>query len=253
MRCVNCGNELEPGSRFCVNCGTPVGQGQQTSAPGTAPGQGVSPGSMGGMNAPQKAVVRQKSKKMSPAIIVVIIVVIVGVMAAAGYGIGRFVLSDDPGSDTKTSESKESTKDEEKSEKEDSSSGEDADQEEFTLEGVDKDNVADYDNILSKSKYKSFNDGDFSFIYPIGFFNNVEKTTDGETVKYDFTSTDENTELVYEKTPEQGISENTIISLSEGKNTELYDVDFYPYKIGKPYLGTNEKLKGKKFQGYSLF
>lgn len=231
MRCTNCGSEIQPGSRFCVNCGAPV---EQNAAPAGMPG---------GMPAPQRAVVRQK-KKMSPAILALIIVGVVGVMAAAGFFIGKYVLNDDPGSDKTASESKdvakEDSSDSKDAAKEDSSDSKEStaekteDQETFP-EGVNKNNVTDYDNILDKSKYTSYKDPDFSFLYPIGFFNNFQKIENGDSIKYQFTGTDPSTELTYEKRPEKGNPKDTIIKLSQEAYTRLYDVDdpvngCYPYR-----------------------
>ena len=41
MRCLNCGNALPDGARFCGNCGTPVGGTPADGAPGRIPGNGL--------------------------------------------------------------------------------------------------------------------------------------------------------------------------------------------------------------------
>lgn len=41
MRCLNCGNALPDGARFCGNCGTPVGGTPADGAPGRIPGNGM--------------------------------------------------------------------------------------------------------------------------------------------------------------------------------------------------------------------
>ena len=87
MKCVHCGNELMPGSKFCTNCGTPVSEpvtpvpspntgssqdpmGNWPASEFTAPPENSSPGSVaeeisaaGGSvpSAPQSAPVYQES------------------------------------------------------------------------------------------------------------------------------------------------------------------------------------------------
>lgn len=189
MRCTNCGSEIQPGSKFCVNCGAPA---EQNAAPAGMPG---------GMPAPQKAVVRQK-KKMSPAILALIIVGVVGVMAAAGFFIGKYVLNDDPGSDKTASESKDVAK-EDSSDSEESTADKNEEQETkdvFKLVGVEEGNAANYDVLKQKKNYKKCDkDEDFSFLYPMGFFSQVKKEESGDRVTYKFLAKDNATEIIYEK------------------------------------------------------
>ena len=245
MRCNNCGSEISPDVKFCTNCGAPVAGGpaaqtEQSAQPGSsAQYQSAQPDPstpyQSDPGAPT-AVVRQKSNKKSPLVIALIIVGVVAVMAAAGFGIGRLIAGSD--SDTTVSESKDSGSDSSKSADSDSDSEESENDVMKDFPGVDKDNKVNYRIMLNKSTYKTYNDGDFSFLYPKGFFNNVTKDEYSGKTTYTFTGSDGVSELVYEKYDETGDPKDTIIALSEGKASELTGDLYYPYEdVGGKFYG----------------
>ncbi len=229
MRCPNCGKEIDAGTKFCTNCGAPAPTGQQNIEP-------------------RKAVVRQKSGGMSPAILALIIVCVVAVMAAAGFGIGKLISNNSSDTTAETSESQSS----DSGFKDYSASEDDAEEvEDVEFEGVDDSNIADYSNVLKASDYVTFEDGEFTFIYPKNFYNSAKCLKDDSGTTYVFDAND-GSRFVVGKHKEEGDGKQAVQRIKTNYSEYLSSINYYfpleeeGYEFDDAYAGKDEK-KGSYF------